>query len=504
MSAESYDVLLGDVQNMQNDYTTIRGEIGEKLDVLATDMDGIVGMASFSGTAALKAKGYFSEVHQGYLMPAFQALMGQLATDYALYYQRFVNDPLYETTDNARWPDSGMKDYIQKLTSQRDSSLTSAESELISASNILAGLGGYSLPTTDATRAQLESEISATQKTVDGVAGTETYGAQLFGGAGGEFDNLLSALSAAIAACENGVVGLGSYHTGAFSAVVGSTGLRDAYNASVANQTQNSDVTVRSQQDSITKAQTRIEREAREAAEEKAKWNVLGTIGSILVIAGAVVGTVATCGAGTPALVSALAIVGGAATVANETSNIIGRSKENSSIRSGNYYTEGNEFFAEGMGERGQEFVDDIQDTQGKLKDAGEVLGEGIKSEHFKADNFHYRASEADYNMFRKGGSIAIDAGFEFFEDNVAKTDEGKLATKITKEVVSQGYDRVTDIGYGPKGPSGIIGATGKVISAVADYNCDQCDERLQNLSEEAGDAARAQSYVGAYDGQYW
>lgn len=190
--------------------------------------------------------------------------------------------------------------------------------------------------------------------------------------------------------------------------------------------------------------------------------------------------------------------------MANETSNIIGRSKENSSIRSGNYYTEGNEFFAEGMGERGQEFVDDIQDTQGKLKDAGEVLGEGIKSEHFKADNFHYRASEADYNMFRKGGSIAIDAGFEFFEDNVAKTDEEKLATKITKEVVSQGYDRVTDIGYGPKGPSGIIGATGKVISAVADYNCDQCDERLQNLSEEAGDAARAQSYVGAYDGQYW
>lgn len=499
--AGSFDVLYTDVQNMQNDYATLRGEIDDMIQGLGLNVQGVTGLASFSGSAATKAKAYYQEVHQTYLLPALSALMGQLATDYALYYERFMKDPINESVDNARWPHDAMTSCVSDLKGAQSAHLESAETQLAKATSILSGLGSYSIPSSSSVRELVSSEVDLTNKTDEGIADNEDYGVSLFTDAGGEFETLAVALSNAMGACTNGVVGMAGYQSGSFSSVLDSSGLREAYNASVANQNENAEVTVQSQQDSITQAQTRIEREAKEAAEEKAWWNVLGTIGSVLTIVGAGVATVATGGASTPLL--ALAIAGFAATTVNEVSSIGGRMRENAAILNGNYYTGDNEVLAWGTGEEGQKTVDELQGYQGDLKDLGGILGDGVQADAYRDEGFYYRAAESDRKTVTDAGGYLIDKGFDFVEDQV-DSDEGKLGVKLTKGIVGELYDRKTYVGYSPRGNTSLIGLAGEATSAVADYGCDKCDEVLDDCLERTNQLESLRENAGNYAGPMW
>ena len=513
--AGSFDVLYTDVQNMQNDYATIRGEIDDMIQDLSLDVQGVTGLASFSGSAATKAKTYYQEVHQTYLLPALSALMGQLATDYALYYERFMNDPINESVDNARWPHDAMTSYVSDLKGAQSAHLESAETQLAKATSILSGLGSYSIPSSSSVRELVSSEVDLTNKTDEGVAENEQYGVSLFTDAGGEFETLAVALSNAMGACTNGVVGMAGYQSGAFSSVLDSSGLREAYNASVVNQTENAEVTVQSQQDSITQAQTRIEREAKEAAEQKAWWNVLGTIGSVLTIAGAAVATVATGGASTPLLV--LAVAGLTATTVNELSSIGGRMRENAAIRNGNYYTGDNEVLAWGTGEEGQERVDKIQDAQGYLSDVGDSLSDldeatdfidkqgntiGKRTAEYFGDRADLSLDKGFVNVMNTGTDMLIDQ----MKDAYADSPEDELIVDGAKFAKNQTLDYVTDhmIPGNKVNPGSVIGAAGEATSIFADYKCDKCDEVLNDCLERTNQLESLRENAGNYTGPMW
>lgn len=488
----AFNVKYSEVQDLQNEYQQYETDLRDAEYALNDRILELVGLETFQGTGANAIKGYFSEVHQT-LLRGLDSLAHQLATEYGdHYYTRFGEKPILETNANAQWPSSAMNDARKALVSLRDGDLDSAELSLQRAVAAMPAEFQFSVPSATDAKAAVTDEVEHQKKVRDAVKAAEEEGTRTFEGASGDFSAMRESLAALIAACGKGAYTVANYVPGSFQSLMEETGFIDAYNSCAQYQDENAEMLVAAREDSVAKKQVRIEQAAREEAEKKARWAIVGTVASVLVMVGAAAAVVASAGAATPLLIAAKAGVAsiGLATATWDTAKRIDQLDQ---ILDGDPYATRSE----------NEALDESADA---AKSYGKYQTTQFEADYWNDNGHYYHSSSLSHQADTIGQSFLIDAvtdqGIDQIQDEKTKTAV-KVIDTVADEVRDQYFDWKYEMDFKVDG-FGIASTIGKCGTIVADYNMDQADAQLNELRDESNSLNEMQQRATAQQSYDW
>lgn len=312
-------ILKSDLNDLGSSFTDYTQNVSEKFGNVGTSITSLSQLSSFSGTAATSIKSYFSEVHLP-LASSIAELAEQLCSDYfAKYLDKYSGEPILEN-DWAKLSEEELNAKKEWVSGLQTNYWYETDSQLANAIAALPGDVSLSKPNTHASKAELTKLESSLSQLVDNVRSVEQTGKNAFAADATEFSRLLNAIESAISQCKYDMT---SYQAGAFNAVLESTGLREAFNASLQDCEANAEKMIQNQEIMYGEL---YQREALRLAEEQKVYDTLGIIlGVGLVIVG-VAATVATAGVATPGLLVAVSVAGGLSASAG-TMDVINRTK---------------------------------------------------------------------------------------------------------------------------------------------------------------------------------
>ena len=486
--AADYDIRYIEV----NDHQRLYAEYEQALDEARRSVDSAVstlsGLDSFQGQAALAAKSYFQDVHQG-LAEALSTLAHQLSTTYATdFSSRFAEDPIKEGADahDARWPSSVIWSARSKMANYRDEQLAQAERNLTRAAQSFPQGISFDIPSSGNLRSAFEECIEKTKALRQAVDNADGEGAASLANEQADFDRVAAGLSQAIASCAKSAAPIVDYQPGSFLQTVEELGIADALGRCREYQVANEKIVTESLERSISVKNAQIEYEREQALKEKKRWSVIGTIAQVAIVVGAGMAMVATAGAATPLL---FAVQGTVSTLGfiSASNDLLDRVEQTGKVLTGvDVYADVEE--------------DEVQSTANAIgKGVGEGTGLMLEYDYTK------RGVLKGDDAFKPGsdklflGSQVLGLGFDMVEQGV-ESDEAKTGVKIVGEGASYVYDGIADGFTG----AGTVDLAGKVVQAGSDYLMGEADEQLESLRDESQRLDRLQESLESDETYAW